>query len=185
MVRTPQRVLVQRQLRDQLVDDVGYGLRGELAEAGNLHPPKRAMAAHDIQDNARQRGALERERWAAMNERDGLLRNIEMLKSRKLEFQSQRAQLDSQVKTLRAAVTRLTDAVQFWRDMGVLIRSDIGTVDFLKDGVQRLAQRAGTEAPAPVFDRYDAETVRSLEQTLKDFARSIDEGRNILLAPQG
>ena len=98
------------------------------------------------------------------------------------DLQARRSQLDREQNTLRAAVTRLTDAVQFWRDLGVLVQSNIGTVAMLQDSVQRLAQRASTQAPTPVFDRYDAETVRSLEDTLKDFARSIDDGRNILLA---
>lgn len=140
---------------------------------------------NDIADNQRQRMQLAAARQAATNERENAQRRIGMLKARKAELQARRSQLEGEEKTLRVAVVRLTDALQFWRDMGVLIKSDIGTVEMLQDSVQRLARRADAQAPSPVFDRYDAESVRSLEDTLKDFARSIDNGRNILLAPGG
>ncbi len=140
---------------------------------------------NDIADNQRQRMRIERDRQAARDEREDALRRIEMLKARKAELQARRSRLEGEERTLRAAVVRLTDAVVFWRDLGVLIKSDIGTVAMLQDSVQRLARRADAQAPTPVFDRYDAESVRSLEDTLKDFARSIDNGRNILLAPGG
>ena len=136
---------------------------------------------NDIADNQRQRMRIEGDRQAARDEREAALHRIEMLKARKAELQARRSQLEGEEKTLRAAVVRLTDAVVFWRDLGVLINSDIGTVETLQDSVQR----ADAQAPTPVFDRYDAESVRSLEDTLKDFARSIDNGRNILLATGG
>ena len=137
---------------------------------------------NEAADNQRQRIQIEMDRQGAGNERDRAQRSLDMLRARKADLQARRSQLDREQNTLRAAVTRLTDAVQFWRDLGVLVQSNIGTVAMLQDSVQRLAQRASTQAPTPVFDRYDAETVRSLEDTLKDFARSIDDGRNILLA---
>ncbi|MBK6973017.1 MAG: hypothetical protein IPH26_08720 [Sterolibacteriaceae bacterium] len=53
----------------------------------------------------------------------------------------------------------------------------------MQQSLQILAKRANRTSTAPVFDSYDKEAVRSLEATLIDFARTLDNNTNILLQP--
>jgi len=79
-------------------------------------------------------------------------------------------------------VVSLTDATLFWRDTATLIGSRITSIGTLQESLQLLAKRARGTSTAPVFDSYEKEEVRSLEATLIDFARTLDNGTNILLS---
>ena len=138
---------------------------------------------NEIAGNQSQRNEIERARWSLQNQLSAQQRTLAETRARKVELDAQRSALEQQAKTLRAAVVSLSDAALFWTDTVTLIGSNIATIDTLQDGLQLLAKRAGTSAPGPVFDRYDQQAVRSLEDTLKDFARTLDDRSNILLAP--
>jgi len=101
----------------------------------------------------------------------------------KVQLESQRETLDKQSKTLRAAVVSLSDASMFWTDTARLIDSKITSIETLQQNLQILVGRASKSSSSPVFDRYDKEEVRSLEATLVDFARTMDNQTNILLKP--
>ncbi|MBK7237579.1 MAG: hypothetical protein IPI02_18875 [Sterolibacteriaceae bacterium] len=64
-----------------------------------------------------------------------------------------------------------------------LIGSKTTSIETLQQSLQILAKRANRTSTAPVFDSYDKEAVRSLEATLIDFARTLDNNTNILLQP--
>jgi DNA repair exonuclease SbcCD ATPase subunit len=138
---------------------------------------------NEIDSNQRQRNEIERARWSLQDQLSSQQRTLAETRARKAELETQRSALEQQSKTLRAAVVSLSDAAVFWTDTVTLIGSNISTIDTLQQGLQLLAKRAGNTAPAPVFDRYDQEAVRSLEDTLKDFARTLDDRSNILLTP--
>jgi hypothetical protein len=101
--------------------------------------------------------------------------------ARKAQLESQRQALHRQAGVLRAAVVSLGDASLFWMDTVTVIGSRIDSIEMLQQNVRLLMRRASRESPAPVFDSYDKEEVRSLEATLLDFARTLDNQTNILL----
>jgi hypothetical protein len=137
----------------------------------------------DIASNNTQRNNIENARRdldKQLNFQQGELGNT---RTRKAQLENQRRVLDQQAKTLRAAVVSLSDASLFWTDTATLIGSKITSIDTLRENVQILAKRANRPSAAPVFDSYDKEEVRSLEATLIDFARTLDNNTNILLKP--
>ena len=137
---------------------------------------------NEIDSNRRQRNEIEGARRSLHEQLSSQQRTLIETRTRKAELERQRSGLEQQAKTLRAAVVSLSDAALFWTDTVTLIGSSIATIDTLQQGLQVLARRAQQTAPAPVFDRYDQESVRSLEDTLKDFARTLDDRSSILLA---
>lgn len=137
---------------------------------------------NEIDSNNRQRNEIEAARWSLRDQLGSQQRTLGETRTRKAELERQRSDLEQQAKALRAAVVSLSDAALFWTDTVTLIGSSISTIDTLQQGLQVLARRAQQTAPAPVFDRYDQEAVRSLEDTLKDFARTLDDRSSILLA---
>lgn len=137
---------------------------------------------NEIDSNNRQRNEIEAARWSLRDQLGSQQRTLGETRTRKAELERQRSDLEQQAKALRAAVVSLSDAALFWTDTVTLIGSSITTIDTLQQGLQVLARRAQQTAPAPVFDRYDQEAVRSLEDTLKDFARTLDDRSSILLA---
>lgn len=137
---------------------------------------------NEIDSNNRQRNEIEAARWSLRDQLGSQQRTLGETRTRKAELERQRSDLEQQAKALRAAVVSLSDAALFWTDTVTLIGSSISTIDTLQQGLQVLARRAQQTAPAPVFDRYDQEAVLSLEDTLKDFARTLDDRSSILLA---
>lgn len=138
---------------------------------------------NEIESNRLQRNDIETARWKLREQVSAQLASLGETRARKAELETRRGALEQQVSTLRAAVVSLSNAALFWTDTVTLIDSSIASIDTLQQGLQLLAKRAGATAPAPVFDRYDQEVVRSLEDTLKDFARTLDDRSSILLTP--
>jgi hypothetical protein len=92
--------------------------------------------------------------------------------------------LDKQLITLRAAVVSLQDASVFWRELASLIdHQRSGTIENLKENLRIRLKRAGGVSTAPVFDTYDKLETVSLEETLKKFAQTLDNGTNVLTKP--
>jgi chromosome segregation ATPase len=138
---------------------------------------------NDIQGNDRQRNDIEMARRDLNQQLNSQQGKLSETRARKAQLEAQRQQLDKQVKTLKAAVVSLSDASVFWTDTATLIGSRITSIETLQQNLQILVGRANRTSAAPVFDSYDKEEVRSLEATLIDFARTLDNHTNILLKP--
>jgi DNA repair exonuclease SbcCD ATPase subunit len=138
---------------------------------------------NDITDNARQRNDIEAARRNLHGQLNDQERRLNEARGRKAQLEKQRTQLEQQVKVLKAAVVRLSEASSFWTDTATLIGSRITSIETLQQGVQLLMKRANQTTASPVFDTYDKEEIRSLEKTLIDFARTLDDRTNILLQP--
>lgn len=138
---------------------------------------------NDIDGNMKQRDAIERARGDLNRQLAAQQGKVNAASARKLQLEDQRRMLDQQAKTLRAAVVSLSDASLFWTDTATLIASKITSIETLQQNLKILVGRANRNSAAPVFDSYEKEEVRSLEATLKDFARTLDNRTNILLRP--
>ncbi len=136
---------------------------------------------NDIEGNNAQRRNIENTRRELGGQLATAQNELRQTSARKIELEARHKVLDQQARTLRAAVVSLSDALLFWTDTATLIASRITAIETLQQNVQLLMGRANQTSTAPVFDRYDKEEVRSLEATLKDFARTLDNQTNILL----
>jgi chromosome segregation ATPase len=97
------------------------------------------------------------------------------------ELGQRRAELDKQLLTLRAAVVNLQDASVFWKELTILIdHQKSGSVENLKENLRLRLKRAGAHSTTPVFDSYDKLEFVTLEDALKNFAQTLDNGTNIL-----
>ncbi|MBK6973019.1 MAG: hypothetical protein IPH26_08730 [Sterolibacteriaceae bacterium] len=139
---------------------------------------------NNIKDNNTQRNNIENARHNLNGQLNSQQGKLGETRARKAQLEAQRTRLEQQVKTLRAAVVSLSDASVFWTDTVTLIGSKITSIETLQQSLQILAKRANRTSTAPVFDSYDKEAVRSLEATLIDFARTLDNNTNILLLPK-
>jgi DNA repair exonuclease SbcCD ATPase subunit len=142
-----------------------------------------AYLKNDIEGNNAQRINIENTRRDLSGQLSTQQARAREASARKVQLESQRQTLEKQSKTLRAAVVSLSDASLFWTDTARLIDSKITSVETLQQNLQILVGRANKSSSSPVFDRYDKEEVRSLEATLVDFARTMDNQTNILLKP--
>jgi len=142
-----------------------------------------AYLKNDIEGNNAQRINIENTRRDLSGQLSTQQARAREASARKVQLESQRQTLEKQSKTLRAAVVSLSDASLFWIDTARLIDSKITSVETLQQNLQILVGRANKSSSSPVFDRYDKEEVRSLEATLVDFARTMDNQTNILLKP--
>lgn len=142
-----------------------------------------AHLKNDIEGNNIQRNNIENTRRDLSGQLSTQQARAREASGRKAQLESQRQTLDQQSKTLRAAVVSLSDASLFWTDTARLIDSKITSIETLQQNLQILVGRAGKTSNSPVFDRYDKQEVRSLEATLVDFARTMDNQTNILLKP--
>ncbi len=138
---------------------------------------------NDIDGNNRQRNNMETARRGLNEQLSAQQRQLSETGARKAQLENQRRVLDQEAKTLRAAVVSLSDASLFWTDAATLIASKITSIETLQQNVQLLVGRANRTSASPVFDSYDKEEVRSLEATLMDFSRTLDNHTNILLRP--
>lgn len=145
--------------------------------------PSGQRLVNDINDNNRQRNNIETARRDLNGQLYTQQRQLNEARARKEQLEAQRRVLEQQSKTLRAAVVTLTNASFFWKDTVTLIGSKITSIETLQQSLQILAKRAKGTSTAPVFDKYDKEEVRTLEATLIDFARTLDNNTNILLKP--
>lgn len=145
--------------------------------------PSGERLVNDTNDNNRQRNNIENARRDLNGRLYDQQRQLSETGARKAQLESQRRVLDQEAKTLRAAVVSLSDASLFWTDTATLIASKLTSIETLQQNVQLLVGRANRTSAAPVFDSYDKEEVRSLEATLMDFARTLDNHTNILLRP--
>ena len=99
-------------------------------------------------------------------------------------LETERRYLQQQSGTFRDAVTSLADASKFWAETIVLIGSKLSSIETLQESVHLLVKRADAKTPTPVFDSYDKTEITSLENSLLQFARALDNNTNILLAPR-
>ena len=142
-----------------------------------------AYLKNDIEGNNAQRINIENTRRDLSGQLSTQQARAREASARKVQLESQRQTLEKQSKTLRAAVVSLSDASLFWTDTARLIDSKITSIETLQQNLQILVGRASKPSNSPVFDRYDKEEVRTLEATLVDFARTMDNQTNILLKP--
>ncbi|WP_291298890.1 hypothetical protein [Elioraea sp.] len=95
-------------------------------------------------------------------------------------LQSRRAALSQQDEAVRLAITSLSDVTVFWDGARSLLSHRVGDrLDLLNDLLPTLDRTK----KRPVFDRADRNEIKSLRDTLLDFARSVDDRNNFLLAP--
>lgn len=136
---------------------------------------------HGITDNNTQRINIEKSRIILQEQLTAPKNDLNKTRVRKEQLDSQLQGLELKVKTLRATVVSLSNGSVFWRDTVTLIGSNAFSIESLQQNVQLLARRADQSAPAPVFDNYDKEQIRSLEATMVDFAKTLDSRTSILL----
>jgi hypothetical protein len=106
------------------------------------------------------------------------------VRGHKAQLETHRRELEQQDRNLRAAVISLSDASLFWTDTATLIDSRArSSIENLKVNVRLRLKRADQLSPAPVFDSYDEIQTRTLEETLKEFAQTLDNGTSIVLKP--
>jgi septal ring factor EnvC (AmiA/AmiB activator) len=95
-------------------------------------------------------------------------------------LQSRRAALSQQDEAVRLAITSLSDVTVFWDGARSLLShrvgDQLGLLNDLLPTLDRTKKR-------PVFDRADRAEIKSLRDTLLDFAKSVDGRNNFLLAP--
>jgi exonuclease VII small subunit len=136
---------------------------------------------NNIDVNNKQRSDIEIQRSKLNSMLDAQNSSLSATIAQKKLLEARRKELEEQAGTLRAAVVSLSDASHFWTDTVTLINSGITSIETLQQNLQLLVGRAGRTSKAPVFDSYEKEIVRSLEATLIDFARTLDNRTNILL----
>lgn len=136
----------------------------------------------DIVDNNTQHNRIENEQLSLRRQFYTQEATLRQTQERKRELDASSQMLGQRVKTLKATVVSLSSASKFWRETATLIGSNVTSIETLQQNLKILSGRAQAKSPAPVFDSYDKEEVRSLQATLIDFARTIDNGTNILLA---
>ncbi|WP_144186775.1 hypothetical protein [Elioraea rosea] len=95
-------------------------------------------------------------------------------------LRSRRAALEQQDAAVRRAITTLSDVTQFWSSaqslLGTRVANQLGLLNDLLPTLERTKK-------SPVFDRADRDEIKSLRRTLLDFAKSVDDQSNFLLAP--
>jgi chromosome segregation ATPase len=85
---------------------------------------------------------------------------------------------------LRAMVVNLNDAIVFWNDMLTLVDLRLGSpIEDLKSKVKKLVGKTQETASAPTFSTYDGKKILRFQDTLKEFAQTLDNKTNILLQP--
>ncbi len=98
-------------------------------------------------------------------------------RNRKAELEAQRRRLETLDRATRAAATTLSDINLFWSQAETMMRGRMSNgIELLRDVVPALDKTA----EAPLFDNFDKQQVRSLRDTMLDFAQSIDSGKNFL-----
>ncbi len=147
-------------------------------------PPSIDRYYRDLEDNKKQRSALESELSTLRVELNAHQTNLSEVRRHKAQLQAHRGELEQQDRNLRAAVISLSDASLFWTDTATLIDSRArSSIEDLKVNVRLRLKRADHLAPAPVFSSYDQIETRTLAETLKEFAKTLDNGTNIVLKP--
>lgn len=138
----------------------------------------------DLEDNKKQRSALESELSTLRKELNAHQTNLSEVKRHKAQLEAHRGELQQQDRNLRAAVISLSDASLFWTDTATLIDSRArSSIEDLRVNVRLRLKRADQLSPAPVFNSYDKIETRTLEETLKEFAQTLDNGTSIVLKP--
>jgi hypothetical protein len=98
-------------------------------------------------------------------------------RTRKDELEAQRRRLEGLDRATRAAVTTLSDINLFWAQAEAIMNGRMSNgLDLLRDVVPALDKTV----EAPLFDDFDKQQIRSLRDTMVDFAQSVDSGKNFL-----
>lgn len=174
-------VKMRNECKDHFMEGIFYSGECWRLSFADLFAHRWIDLNNNINDNNAQRRNIEAARYDLSRQLNAQQGRLNETRARKTQLEAQRQQLETQVRTLRAAVVSLSDASVFWTDTVTLIESRITSIETLQQNVKLLVGRADRKANAPVFDSYDKETVRSLEATLIDFARTLDNRTNILL----
>ncbi|WP_144186776.1 hypothetical protein [Elioraea rosea] len=134
----------------------------------------------ELNDLSRRYMALQNAINAAEEKQRMLQSELAVHRTETAELRAQRAGLEQQDRAVRLAVVALSDVTVFWDKalslLGVNVANRLG---LLKD----LLPTLDVTSHVPVFDDYDRSEIRSLRATLHDFATSVDERDNFLLAP--
>jgi hypothetical protein len=84
-----------------------------------------------------------------------------------------------------AMVVNLNDAVVFWNDMLTLVDFRLASpIQQPQNKVKKLVGKTQDTAEAPTFSTYDGRKISKFQDTLKEFARTLDNKTNILLRPE-
>lgn len=98
-------------------------------------------------------------------------------RSRITQLEADRRRLEILDRATRAAATTLSDIALFWSQAEIVIRQRLaGDIAMLRTLLPALDKTG----PAPAFDDYEKQDIRSLRDTMFDFSRSLDAGRNFL-----
>jgi predicted nucleic acid-binding Zn-ribbon protein len=123
------------------------------------------------QQNLQQvRGDLTRDNARLQNEAN-------QARTHKAELEAQRRRLEGLDRATRAAVTALSDINLFWAQAEAIMKGRLSNgIELLRDVVPALDKAV----EAPLFDDFDKQQIRSLRNTMLDFAQSVDSGKNFL-----
>lgn len=178
-----QEVQLRRECKDHFAEGMFWNWECWRLSFEDVFASRWIHLNNDIDGNVRERNNIERMRSDLSRKLVTQQARVSETSTRKAWLETQHQALDQQVKTLRAAVVSISNASLFWTDTATLIMSKITSIETLQQELKILIGRANQNSVAPVFDRYGTEEVRSLEATLKDFARTLDNRTNILLQP--
>jgi predicted nucleic acid-binding Zn-ribbon protein len=131
----------------------------------------------ELADLQRQQQNLLQVRGDLAQERARLQTEADQARNRKAELEAQRRRLESLDRATRAAATTLSSINMFWSKAETIMQGRMSNgIELLRDVVPMLDKTVD----APLFDDFDKQQIRSLRDSMLDFAQSADSGKNFL-----